>query len=89
MPTVTFTDNLKRHIDCPPQQVEGETLAEVLDAVFTKFHQLGAYILDDQARVRKHIMISVDNKMIRDRVYLTDKVKPDSEIFILQALSGG
>lgn len=89
MPRITFTDNLKRHIDCPPQQEEGETLAAVLNAVFSNHQQLRTYILDDQDRLRKHIMIAIDNTMIQDRVYLSDKVKPDSEIYVLQALSGG
>ncbi|TQV89356.1 MoaD/ThiS family protein [Aliikangiella coralliicola] len=89
MPKVIFTDNLKRHIDCPPQLVNGATVRETLDQVFEQFPQLGCYILDDQRRLRKHILVSVDNVFVEDRVNLTDLVKPDSEVYVLQALSGG
>ena len=89
MPKVTFTDNLKRHLECPPQDVTGDCLSEVLQAVFRDNTQLGNYILDDQGRLRKHILVSIDNELVKDRIHLSDKVKPESEIYVLQALSGG
>ena len=89
MPKVKFTDNLKRHLNCPPQQVDGETLMQALNKVFQDNPQLASYIVDDQGRVRKHIMISIDNELIKDRVHLTDPVEQNSEIYVLQALSGG
>ena len=89
MAKVTFTDNLKRHLDCPQQSVNGETLAQVLDSVFTDNKRLGDYILDDQGRLRKHILISIDNELVNDRIHLSDPVRKDSEVYILQALSGG
>ena len=89
MATINFTENLKRHLKCPPQQIPGETLSEILKTLLSVNQQLGSYIIDDQGRLRKHILISIDNQLITDRIYLTDRVKPDSEIYILQALSGG
>ena len=44
---------------------------------------------DDQARLRQHVVIFVDEKMISDREGLSDTVSDGSEIFVLQALSGG
>ncbi|TQV75656.1 MoaD/ThiS family protein [Aliikangiella marina] len=89
MPRVTFTDNLKRHIECPPSKVSGTNLKEVLDAVFANNAKLGSYILDDQGRLRKHILVSIDNELVKDRINLTDTVAGDSEVYVLQALSGG
>lgn len=89
MPTVTFTENLKRHLDCAPQNVPGETLSQALEAVFRDNPQLASYIVDDQGRVRKHILISIDNQLIKDRIHLSDPVLSESEIYVLQALSGG
>ena len=89
MPLVTFTDNLKRHLECPPQKVSGSNLKEVLSAVFEDNSQLGSYILDDQGRLRKHILVSIDNELIKDRIHLSDPVQSDSEVYVLQALSGG
>lgn len=89
MPIVAFTGNLKRHIDCPPAQVDGETLTDVLQALFSNNQTLKSYVLDDQNRLRKHMNIAIDGEMICDRLDLSDKVRTDSEIFIFQALSGG
>ena len=47
------------------------------------------YVLDDQGALRKHMVVFIDGEMIRDRVCLTDAVGADSEIYIMQALSGG
>ena len=89
MPTVSFTPNLKRHIDCPPARVNGGNVREVLEAVFAQNRQLRSYVLDDQGRLRKHMLVAVDGEIIRDRILLSDAVRPGSDIFVMQALSGG
>ncbi|MCW8877494.1 MAG: MoaD/ThiS family protein [Kangiellaceae bacterium] len=89
MPKVTFTENLVRHIDCPACEVDANTVAEALQKVFAQYERLGTYILDDQGRLRKHILISVDDNLLNDRIHLSDPVKQHSEIYVLQALSGG
>ncbi len=89
MPTVVFTSNLERHLECPPQKVVGNNLHDVLEFVFQKNPKLISYIVDDQFRIRKHILISIDNQLINDRIHLTDKVTPDSKVYVFQALSGG
>lgn len=89
MPTVSFTPNLQRHIGCPAERVDGETVLVALCAVFAKNAQLKSYVLDDQDRLRKHMLIAVDGEMVRDRIHLSDPVSADSEIHVIQALSGG
>ena len=58
-------------------------------AVFEQVPKLRSYILDDQGAVRTHVVIFVDGIAIHDRKQLSDSVRPDSEIFVMQALSGG
>lgn len=89
MPTVHFTSILKRHIACPEVQVEGETVAEALAAVFAENPQLEGYVVDDQGALRKHVNIFLDGSRILDRKKLTDPVLPTAQIHVLQALSGG
>ena len=89
MATVNFTSNLKRHLDCPPRTVHAETVRQALDQVFVDNKRLAGYILDDQSRLRKHVTIFVDGRMIKDRQSLGDRLSPDSEIYVMQALSGG
>ena len=89
MPQVTFTQNLQRHLSAPPRRVEGGTVGEALDVVFDENPRLRGYVLDDQGRLRKHVVIFVDGQMIQDRARLTDEVRPTSEVVVMQALSGG
>ena len=89
MPTVTFTPNIQRHVNCPPSNVEGETVRQVLEAVFRENPRARAYILDEQGAVRQHMVVFVDGQQVRDRQRLTDPVAPTAEIYVAQALSGG
>ncbi len=89
MPRVEFTRNLARQTTAPPCQVEGETVAQALEAVFARHPALRSYVMDDQQAVRKHVVVFVDGTAILDRQHLSDAVRPDSEIFVMQALSGG
>ena len=62
---------------------------EALDKVFEQNPGLKGYLLDDQDCLRRHVAISVDNVMIKDRIGLGDALGPNSEIYVLQSLTGG
>ena len=64
-------------------------MAEVLEKVFADNPQARGYVLDERGAMRKHMIVYVDNVMIRDRQRLSDPVQPDSEVYVMQALSGG
>ena len=89
MARVSFTQNLQRHLPCPPTRAPGADLRAVLDAVFAENPPLRSYLLDDQGRIRKHVIIFLNNTPARDRIHLSDPVREDDEVFVFQALSGG
>ena len=90
MPLVVFTANLRRLIDAPAREVaDVASVREALDQVFSLQPPLRSYILDDQSRVRQHVMIFVDGQPLVDRERQSDAVRADSEIYVMQALSGG
>ena len=89
MPTVRFTDNIQRHVECPTQEVAGATVREVLDAYFRANTRARGYVLDDQGRLREHMSIFIDGDQLRDRAGLTDGVAVNGVIDVIQALSGG
>ena len=89
MPRVVFTQNIQRHVECPPSDVAGSTVREVLDAVFATNERARGYVLDEHGAVRKHIVVFVGSEMIRDREKLSDSVAADAEVYVMQALSGG
>ena len=89
MPTVSFTPNIQRHVNCPSLEVAGETVRQVLDAVFRGNPRARAYVLDDQGAVRQHMVVFVNGKQLRDRQTLSDPVDKHAEVYVAQALSGG
>ena len=89
MPQVKFTQHLERHLAVPTANVSGGTVREVLDHVFGDNPQLRGYVLDDQGRLRKHVVIFLDGQQIADRAGLSDSVAPESEVLVMQDLSGG
>jgi sulfur-carrier protein len=89
MARVIFTSNLQRHVSAPPVNTPAASVREALEQVFAENPRLRSYILDDQSRVRHHVVIFVSGQRIKDPVTLSDAVEPDDEIYVMQALSGG
>jgi sulfur carrier protein ThiS len=89
MPSLSFTANLRRHFDCPAREVDGFSVREVIDGYFGTDFRSRSYLLDDQGAVREHVVIFLDGEPIRDRARQSDPVRPNSEIYVMQALSGG
>ena len=86
---MVFTPNIQRHVSCPPCEVPGATVREVLEGVFATNETARGYVLDDRGVLRKHMSIFVDGKAILDRSGLSDEVGPNAEVYVMQALSGG
>lgn len=89
MPRVSFTPQLQRFLDAPPAAVAGATVREALDHVFAVNPRLRGYILDEHGRLRRHVTVFVGETALADRRGLTDAVGADTEIYVMQALSGG
>lgn len=68
---------------------KGNTLREILDEVEASYPKSRSYLLDEQGKLRGHVNIFIDGNMISDRTGLSDPFSADSEIYIMQALSGG
>ena len=89
MATVRFTRNIQRHVECPTREIEGSTLRMVLDSYFRENDRARGYVLDEQGRIRQHMVVFIDGELVRDRDGLSDRVEPNSVIDVIQALSGG
>ena len=68
---------------------EGNSFPEIFRELDFHYPGLSKYVLDEQGSLRKHVNIFIDGKMINDRNKLTDPLSVNSEIYIMQALSGG
>ena len=89
MVQVVFTPNLQRHVSCPPAVADARSVRDALDLVFAANPRLRSYVVDEQGRLRKHVNVYVNNRMVNDRIALSDAVAASDEIFVFQALSGG
>lgn len=89
MPQVVFTPTLQRHLTCPPSEVPGATVREILDRVFGNEPRARGYVLDEQGALRKHVVVFVDGEAVQDRSGLSDGVRAESQVYVMQALSGG
>jgi molybdopterin synthase sulfur carrier subunit len=89
MPQVRFTQNIQRHVACPPRTVAGSTLRQVLEAYFHENATARGYVLDEQGGLRKHMAIFINGEPVLDRARLADHVPADGTVDVLQALSGG
>ena len=89
MATVRFTQNIQRHVECPTRDAAGSTLRAVLDEYFRENERARGYVLDEQGKIRQHMVVFIDGELVRDRDGLSDRVEPNSVIDVIQALSGG
>jgi len=89
MAHVTFTQNLQRHVPCPPRDVAGRTVREVLEGYFAAEPKVRGYVLDEQGALRRHVVIFVNGQQLKDRADLGEAVDDGASIYVMQALSGG
>jgi sulfur-carrier protein len=89
MARVIFTSNLQRHIRCAESRVPARTVGAALAQVFAEQPQARGYVLDEQGHLRKHVTVFVDGRRVLDREGLSDPVDESSEVYVMQALTGG
>ncbi|WOB11057.1 MoaD/ThiS family protein [Piscinibacter gummiphilus] len=89
MAHVVFTQQLKRFTEVPEVDTPAATLREALQAAFEINTRLRGYVLDDQGHLRPNVVVFIDGRRSHERVRLDDELKPDSQVHVLQALSGG
>ena len=70
-------------------EVEASTVAEVVEALERIAPGFAFYVCDERGRLRRHVNVFVGDERVSDRKALSDRVGPDSRVFIMQALSGG
>jgi hypothetical protein len=89
MAKVHFTSHLRNLVPSSPVAAGGTTVGEALAAAFDREPQVRGYVLDEQGRLRKHVCVFVDGIRLANGVALGEPLRPDSELYVMQALSGG
>lgn len=70
-------------------ELPGKTVGEVLEALFARHPSLRGYVLDERGAVRRHVALFVDGDALQPKSDLTRALRPEAELYVMQALSGG
>ncbi|MGV7211155.1 MoaD/ThiS family protein [Oxalobacteraceae bacterium A2-2] len=89
MARLHFTQQLGRFLDVPEVNTDAAELRGALEHAFVSQPRLRGYVLDEQGALRANVVIFIDGRRCRDPRLLDDALRPDSQVYILQALSGG
>ena len=65
------------------------TVGAALSQVFTELPHARGYVLDERGQLRKHVCIFADGKRLPREAALGQSIRPDSKLYVMQALSGG
>ena len=89
MATLAFTALLRSVAPKGELTVTGASVREALNGIFSETPRLKGYVLDDQDRLRKHVCVFLDGERLVGNAALDAPISETSEIFVMQALSGG
>jgi hypothetical protein len=89
MAQLHFTSWLRELVPNGPLTAGGDTVGAALSKVFTEMPHVRGYVLDDRGQLRKHVCVFADGKRLPRDATLGQAIRPDSKLYIMQALSGG
>jgi hypothetical protein len=89
MAQLIFTQQLGRFMTVPQVETHAADLRSALNAAFADHPRLRGYVLDEQGHLRANVVIFIDGRRSAERQRLDDALTPHSQVYILQALSGG
>jgi molybdopterin synthase sulfur carrier subunit len=89
MATVHFTRWLEGIAPREPVEIGGDTVGAVLERLFAQSAAARNYVLDEQGQLRKHVCIFLDGERLGNDAALAAPLGQQSEIYVMQALSGG
>jgi hypothetical protein len=89
MAELHFTSWLRQLVPNGPVTAGGDTVGEALGQVFVELPHVRGYVLDEQGRLRKHVCIFADGRRLPREAALSQSIRPDSTLYVMEALSGG
>jgi hypothetical protein len=89
MAHVHFTAHLRAIVNAPQIIADGRVVGEALNKIFQTNTQLKGYVLDEQGALRQHVCVFLDGERLPNRTALDAPIAATSEIYVMQALSGG
>lgn len=86
---IFFTAHLRKVAPPGATEVAAATLGDALDAVFAQAPRLRSYVVDEQNRLRRHVVIFVNGAKLPPANWTAQHLAADDDVYVMQALSGG
>jgi len=83
---VRIPSSLLSYTGAAKVEATGATLAELLADLDRQYPGLRFRVIDEQERMRGHMRFFINNEQVFD---LARTLRPDDDVFLMQALSGG
>lgn len=83
---VLIASPLRTYTNAREVDADGETLAELLDDLDRRYPGIRFRMVDEQNRIRRHMRVFVNGGQA---FAIGQALRPDDEVHIVQALSGG
>lgn len=65
------------------------TLGRALSEIFERAPKLRGYVIDEQDRLRRHVVIFVNGARLEPAGWAERALNDRDEVYVMQALSGG
>ena len=89
MAKISFTAHLRKVAPAGATEVAARTLGDALEEVFARAPRLRSYVVDEQNRLRRHVVIFVNGTKLAPADWAQQNLAADDDIYVMQALSGG
>lgn len=89
MAKISFTAHLRKVAPPGATRVSAPTLGRALSEIFARAPQLRGYVVDEQDRLRRHVVIFVNGARLAPIGWAECALGSDDEVYVMQALSGG
>jgi molybdopterin synthase sulfur carrier subunit len=66
-----------------------DTVGDALAALFARFPTLRSYVVDERGALRRHVALFVDGDALQPKSDFARPLRGNSELYVMQALSGG
>jgi molybdopterin converting factor small subunit len=83
---ITMASPLHSYTGGSTLEAHGASLAELVEDLEHRFPGIRFRMIDEQDRIRRHLRFFVNDEQVFD---LRHPLRPDDEVHIVQALSGG
>lgn len=88
--TVLIPTPLRRFTDGDGKlELQGGTIAEILDALDAQHPGIGERLRDDSGQIRRFVNVFVNGKNVREGDGLETPLAPGDEVGIIPAMAGG